>query len=116
VDPKAWYRLFAHLASHAQLSTVLKGYVSQEDGQVHLILDNAHEQVNSTQLKQVVKALLSDPDTAAHLRKLLEDADGAGSSPYVVAIIVHALVSEGQSEYQDEPRTLRESIDREWPW
>ena len=116
MDQQAWYRLLMHLASHAQTNSFLKGFVTQHEGQIHLILGDASEQANAAQFKEVVEELLNDPETVAHLTSLLEDAGGKVALPQVVALIVNMQHASEKAEYDQGPRTLRESIDREWPW
>ena len=58
-----------------------------------------------------------DPETAAQIRKLVESVGEDELAAHVLAVVVAADLDKHSSASSDkQPRTLRESIDREWPW
>lgn len=118
MDSKAWYRLLAHLVAQPQFGAFLKGIVTHQDGKVHFILHDSDGHVSIAQAKEFLKALLDDPAMAEHLKKLMERSDDTVCEGNMLAIILSGEI-EGLCEEPDRdeaPGTLREAINREWPW
>ena len=115
MDTEVWYRLLAHLVSQSQLS--VEGTAGQGQAQVQFVFAGVKDGVGPGDIKQILRDLLSNPATAAQIRKLVENVGEDELAAQVLAIIVTGHLHDGPSASSDEePRTLRDSIDREWPW
>lgn len=114
MDAHALQKLLTHLISQGPLSEMIKGVVSVEDGQIKVVFSGGVDDVNLEQIKELLDTITKNIVLAGQTDAVM-DVDSIG--PGVLTVVVKSG-EDDLLEDSNEPTapTLRDSIDREWPW
>ena len=103
--------------SQPQFAELLKGIAGQEDGQVHLLLADGKEMAGAEQVKHLMESIGEHANNMAGLKELIGSAGASGAGLQVVTLLLQLGGKNGPvASPLDQARTLRDAIDREWPW
>ncbi len=116
---KALQAILAQLLAQPEIRQLLEDAAEGQDGSLQLILANAGADLDSDHVREILEELLNSPMPLLHAQQMLEQQamEGPESLVGVVALILNAgMEARANGGSLRRPRTLRESIDSEWPW
>lgn len=116
VDPKILQKILAQLMANNALSEFMSGAVSAENGKLQLVLTGNSEKLDIDQVRMLLKTLSENIAASGEAEELF---DITAVGPNVIAVIVNTDDDEFQFHKplgKRHCRTLRDSIDAEWPW
>ena len=115
---KALQAILAQLLAQPEIRQLLEDAAEGHDGLLQLILTDAGAGFDSAHVKEILEELLDSPIPLVHAQNLQnQNGEGPDALIGVVALILNAgMEARNSGGSLREPRTLRESIDREWPW
>jgi len=118
VDLTTLRKILEHLVSQSQFSEILKAIATHQDAQVHLILADESSTIGIEQIALLVRAI-AENSARSGIQKVIIPGDDTHASVgvHVMTLVMGAATPESDGTSAEEPpQTLREAIDREWPW
>ena len=114
MDAQALQKLLSHLISQGPLSEMLKGVVSVEDGQIKVVFSGGVDNVNLEEIKELLDTISKNIVLSGEKDAVM---DVASIGPGMLTVVVKSGEDDSQeiTDGSSKP-TLRDSINREWPW
>jgi len=113
VDNQTLQKILTQLISKSPVGDLFKGIASYSDGEMHLVLSGDGDKIDLDQMKQLI-GMLAKNFPADEDGQPLFDVESFG--PDALTVVVKALGSAGIGPANHEVGTLRDAINREWPW